>query len=142
MPEFVNYCFLTRIVRDVFESKAKQTVGMATISQPEISNLILPIPPLNEQYEIVRRLEALFKVADQIEERYKKAKAYVDKLTQSILAKAFRGELMPQDPNDEPASVLLERIREERAKKQVKSQTRKTKARRRQRLQDQLQIDI
>lgn len=87
-------------------------------------------------------MEALFKVADQIEDRHKKAKAYVDKLTQSILAKAFRGELMPQDPNDEPASVLLERIREERAKKQVKSQTRKTKARRRQRLQNQLQIDI
>lgn len=142
MPEYVNYCFLTRIVRDVFEGKAKQTVGMATISQPEISNLILPIPPLNEQQEIVRRVEALFKVADQIEDRHKKAKAYVDKLTQSILAKAFRGELMPQDPNDEPASVLLERIREERAKKQVKSQTRKTKARRRQRLQNQLQIDI
>jgi len=101
-----------------------------------------PLPPLPEQQEIVRRVEALFKVAAQIEERYKKAKAYVDKLTQSILAKAFRGELVPQDPNDELASVLLERIREERAKKQVKSQTRKTRTRRRQRLQNQLQIDI
>ena len=49
-------------------------------------------------------------------ERYKKAKAYVDKLTQSILAKAFRGELVPQDPNDEPAEKLLERIKEERGK--------------------------
>jgi type I restriction enzyme S subunit len=53
----------------------------------------------------------------QIEERYKKAKTYVDKLTQYILAKAFRGELVPQDPNDEPVSVLLKRIRQEREKR-------------------------
>ena len=52
-------------------------------------------------------------LADQLEARYAKAKAHVEKLTQSILAKAFRGELVPQDPNDEPASVLLERIRKQ-----------------------------
>jgi type I restriction enzyme, S subunit len=55
-----------------------------------------------------------------VEARYQKAKAVVDKLTQSILAKAFRGELVPQDPNDEPASELLERIREERARRRAK----------------------
>jgi type I restriction enzyme S subunit len=69
-----------------------------------------PGPPRLEQQEIVRRVEALFKTVDALEARYFKAKAHVDKLTQSILAKAFRGELVPQDPNDEPASVLLERI--------------------------------
>jgi type I restriction enzyme S subunit len=46
------------------------------------------------------------------EARYRTAKAHIDKLSQSILAKAFRGELVPQDPNDEPASLLLERLRE------------------------------
>ena len=56
-------------------------------------------------------MEELFALADQIEARYQKAKAQVDKLTQSILAKAFRGELVPQDPNDEPASELLNRIK-------------------------------
>jgi hypothetical protein len=50
-----------------------------------------------------------------IQTRYTKAKAHVEKLTQSILGKAFRGELVPQDPNDEPASVLLERIKREKA---------------------------
>jgi type I restriction enzyme S subunit len=60
----------------------------------------------------VHRVEELFVLADQIETRYAKAKAYIDNLTQSILAKAFRGELVPQDPNDEPASVLLERIKQ------------------------------
>ena len=73
----------------------------------------LALPPLPEQHEIVRRVEALFALADQIETRYAKAKTHVDRLTQSILAKAFRGELVPQDPKDEPASVLLERIRED-----------------------------
>jgi type I restriction enzyme S subunit len=87
-------------------------------------------------------VEGLFKIADQIEGRYEKARGYVDKLTQSILAKAFRGELVPQDPNDEPASVLLERIREERNKGQDKSQTGKTKNRKRKQAQKQLRMDI
>ncbi len=56
---------------------------------------VIAVPPLAEQQEIVRRVEALFKTADALEARYLKAKAHVDKLTQSILAKAFRGELVP-----------------------------------------------
>lgn len=61
--------------------------------------------------EIVRRVEVLFAYADRLEARYAAARAQVERLTQALLAKAFRGELVPQDPNDEPASVLLERIR-------------------------------
>lgn len=84
---------------------------MLNIGQDRIREIVIPFPPFAEQEEIVRRVEALFALADQIEARYAKAKAHVEKLTQSILAKAFRGELVPQDPNDEPASKLLERIR-------------------------------
>ena len=80
-----------------------------------IKTIPICIPPFDEQQAIVQRVEKLFKLAEQIESRYNKAKDYVDKLAQSILAKAFRGELVPQAPNDEPASVLLERIREQRA---------------------------
>jgi len=65
-----------------------------------------------QKQEIVRRVEALFALADQIEARYAKPKRTYRQATQSILAKAFRGELVPQNPNDEPASVLLERIRQ------------------------------
>jgi type I restriction enzyme, S subunit len=81
----------------------------------DIKAFPIPIPPQAEQHEIVYRVEALFKIADRIEERYQKAKTQVDKLTQSILAKAFRGELVPQCPDDEPASALLEKIANEKA---------------------------
>jgi type I restriction enzyme S subunit len=90
---------------------AKHAVNQSSINQEDVKAVIFALPPLPEQQKIVRRIEALFQVADRIEERYNKAKAHIDKLTQSILAKAFRGELVPQDPNDEPATVLLKRIR-------------------------------
>jgi type I restriction enzyme, S subunit len=85
--------------------------GKPGLNLDNIRRLILALPPLSEQQEIVRCVDELFAVADQVEARYAKAKQHVDSLKQSILAKAFRGELVPQDPNDEPATVLLERIR-------------------------------
>lgn len=69
------------------------------------------IPPREEQTEIVRLVEQYFALADRLEKHLANAKARVDNLTQSILGKAFRGELVPQDPNDEPADKLLERIK-------------------------------
>jgi type I restriction enzyme S subunit len=90
--------------------------GSTAVAQPNvnattISHFVIPVPPLAEQQEIVRRVEALFALADQLEARFTKASAHVEKLTPSLLAKAFRGELVPQDPDDEPASALLDRIR-------------------------------
>lgn len=86
------------------------------INTTQLKTLQIFLPKLEEQKEIVRRVEQLFAFADKIEARYTKAKAMLDKLPQSILAKAFRGELVAQDPNDEPASVLLERIKAEKEK--------------------------
>lgn len=77
----------------------------------KIKKFSLPLPSMVEQIEIVRRVEHLFSLADRLEARVKTARARVDTLTPATLAKAFRGELVPQDPNDEPASALLERIR-------------------------------
>ncbi|WP_157451043.1 restriction endonuclease subunit S [Deinococcus puniceus] len=73
------------------------------------------LPPLPEQLEIVRRVESLFAFADRLEARYASALSSFNRLTPALLAKAFRGELVAQDPNDEPALVLLERIRAQRA---------------------------
>ena len=61
--------------------------------------------------ETVRRVEGLFALADPLELRLAKARGQVCQLTPSLLARAFAGKLVPQDPTDEPASVLLERIR-------------------------------
>lgn len=85
------------------------------ISGTQILGFPIPIRLLEEQHEIVRRVEMLFAFADRLEARYTAARKQVDQLTPALLAKAFRGELVPQDPNDEPASALLERIRAERA---------------------------
>jgi type I restriction enzyme, S subunit len=87
-----------------------------------LADLDVPLPPLTEQREIVRRVNALLRVDDAIENRVAKAASESGKLTQAILAKAFRGELVPNEAElarsegreYEPASVLLERIREER----------------------------
>ncbi|MDF9387575.1 restriction endonuclease subunit S [Vibrio sp. 1151_11] len=74
----------------------------------------VPLPPIEEQKQIVRLVDQYFAFADTIEAQVKKAQARVDNLTQSILAKAFRGELVAQDANDEPADKLLERIAQAR----------------------------
>jgi type I restriction enzyme, S subunit len=111
-PDFLNLALNSFDVRLQIELEARSTSGVNNINSEEVRALQFVLPPVHEQQEIVRRVEALFALADQIEARYAKAKAYIDNLTQSILAKAFRGELVPQDPNDEPASVLLERIQQ------------------------------
>jgi type I restriction enzyme S subunit len=77
----------------------------------DMRSFAIPVPPLPEQQEIVRRVESLFALADQIEARLVAAKRQVDALTPSLLARAFAGKLVPQDPGDEPAAKLLERIR-------------------------------
>lgn len=90
------------------------TTGRAKLTQTALNALPIAVPPLEEQVVIVKRVSELFSLADQIEEKYNLAKEQVDKITQSVLSKAFRGELVPQDPNDEPASILLERIKSEK----------------------------
>lgn len=96
---------------DFFLRSGKQTTNLASINKSMLSNLPISLPSPEEQSEIVRRVENLFAFADRLEARYTAAHAKVEKLTPSLLAKAFRGELVPQDPNDEPASELLARIR-------------------------------
>ncbi|QIE21897.1 restriction endonuclease subunit S [Xanthomonas oryzae] len=95
--------------------ETKGSAGQVNISLSQCRDFVFPVPPTQIQDEIVRRVEQLFAYADQLEAKVAAAQQRIDALTQSLLAKAFRGELVPQDPTDEPASVLLERIRTQRA---------------------------
>ena len=81
------------------------------LNKKSVQSLNFACPPKEEQTEIVRLVEQYFALADTLEKNLANAKQRVDNLTQSILAKAFRGELVPQDPNDEPADKLLARIK-------------------------------
>lgn len=101
---------------DVVATLEQQSVGstMINLNQGILLALEILIPPISEQHEIVRRVEILFAFADRLEARYTAARAQVENMTPALLAKAFRGELVPQDPNDEPASDLLKRIKEQK----------------------------
>ena len=96
-------------------SDVEKGVAYIGINIEDLRNLPVELPPMKEQHEIVRRVETLFAYADRLEARYTAARARIERLTPALLAKAFRGELVPQDPNDEPPAVMLERIRAARA---------------------------
>ena len=103
--------------------------GPQALNCQRVREIDFMLPPFDEQKEIVRQVDKLFALADKVEEHYQKARARVDALAQSILAKAFRGELVPQDPDDEPVEKLLQRIREEKAKMENELKTASRSAR-------------
>ncbi|MBP5074832.1 restriction endonuclease subunit S [Pseudomonas chlororaphis] len=112
---FLLLCLQTAGFREQFFSGETGQVSQGNVGSEHIKKCLIPSPPIEEQAEIVCRTAQLFAFAEQVEAKVVLAKSRVDHLAQSILAKAFRGELVPQDPNDEPASVLLERIKAQRA---------------------------
>lgn len=131
LPEYVEVFFQSPTVHERVIAKSKSSAGQNGVSGSDIKSQAFALPPFREQQEVVRRVEALFKTADALEARYRTAKAHVDKLTQSILARAFRGELVTteaelarrEERDYEPASVLLERIRQERAEQRAPKQS-------------------
>lgn len=108
---------------------AVKGVAVRGINIGDVRALQVPLPSRKEQDEIVRRIEALFANADRLEARYLKAADHVELLTPALLVKAFRGELVPQDSNDEPAGELLERIRKKREKTKEERVSRKSSGR-------------
>ena len=120
-PRYISHYLSSPAIRSHIELTARSTSGVNNINSEEVKAISLDLPSLEEQAEIVRRVETLFAFADRLETRYGTGHALVEQLTPSLLAKAFRGALVPQDSNDEPASVLLERIREAREADQASS---------------------
>jgi type I restriction enzyme S subunit len=109
-PEYCMYAFSTPSVRLEIERRAKSTAGHKRISIQDLKEIEIRLPSIAEQQAIVLRVKTLFAFADRLEARLATACTAVDRLTPALLAKAFRGELVPQDPADEPASELLARL--------------------------------
>jgi type I restriction enzyme S subunit len=114
-----NFLLYSLSTEDIKRQALSVATGTAQLTIPlsGLKALMINIPAREKQDEIVSRIEALFVYADRLESRYKAACAQIGRLTPALLAKAFSGELIPQAPSDEPASVLLERIRTQRAAK-------------------------
>lgn len=106
--ELVEYYF-----RTIKERLAKYAPATAqkNINLSTLNEVVFPLPPLLEQERIVEEIEKRFEVADEMEKAIKESLEDAQKLKQSILKKAFSGQLVPQNPDDDPASALLERIK-------------------------------
>ena len=114
LPEFVEAAFSCGASRKFVESRIRTTAGQAGVSGGDIKAVPVPVCSLAEQKEIVRFLEESLPNLDALEADIDLNLQKAEALRQSILKKAFAGELVPQDPADEPASELLGRIRAER----------------------------
>ncbi|QIB50014.1 restriction endonuclease subunit S [Pseudomonas sp. OIL-1] len=121
-PSYLSIWLRSEYLQDIIRLETK-SAAQGKLALSRIKTLPLPLPPIEEQTEIVRQVDQLFAHADRIEQQVNNALACVNNLTQSILAKAFRGELTEQWRKDNPelisgensAAALLERIKAERA---------------------------
>ncbi len=168
IPDYINLFFRTDRIRSLFQNDAKQASGQASISQPQVANILIPLPPLNEQHRIVTKVDALMKLCDELETRSQNKRdrilklgevattklltpttketfnqhwktisdnfdllystpENVKQLRQAILQLAVMGKLVPQNPDDEPAAVLLEKIKEEKERLVKEGKIKKSK---------------
>ena len=110
LPHIIEYCFKTPTGLGSLISRSGATAQQAIYIR-DMRTFPVPVPPMSEQHEIVRRVETLLAFVDEVETRLTNAQTHVNRLTPASLSKAFRGELVPQNPNDEPAEDLLKRIK-------------------------------
>ena len=113
-PSFLEIASNVGVSRQHLERRARTTAGQTGISGTDIREMPLPVPPLDEQKQIVQEVERRLSIADEIEAQIVANLKRAARLGQGILKRAFEGRLVPQDPTDEPAEKLLERIRQQR----------------------------
>ncbi|RCW43323.1 type I restriction enzyme S subunit [Halopolyspora algeriensis] len=111
-----------------FFANGKQSVNLASVSLSKVKLLPVPVPPPEQQQELVRTAESYLTMFDEAERLIEQARIRAEQLRRSLLREAFAGRLVEQEPSDEPASVLLERIRAERASVPKAKRTRKPRA--------------
>lgn len=113
-PEYIAHAVMSPYVQGQIKSITKG-VAQKKVSLEQFRRILIPLPEFHTQRELVSAIDARLSACDQFEQLLDAAFARSDSLRQSILKKAFEGRLVPQDPNDEPAEKLLERIRAERS---------------------------
>jgi len=111
VSSFLTICLMSPELTAYAARRAKATAGQFNLTLEVCRGLPIPLPCKGEQREIVDAVQRLFALADRLESRLTVMSGIATKLTPGLIGKAFRGELVPQDPNDEPAVELLERLR-------------------------------
>jgi type I restriction enzyme S subunit len=113
-PHYVTFLLASAETYEAMKGNVRG-VTRPRIGLSQLRNYEIPLPLVQEQKRIADSIKATFARADRLEAEASRARALLDRLESALLAKAFRGELVPQDPNDEPAQTLLDRIRTQRA---------------------------
>lgn len=113
-PEYVAMYINSLLGRSWIASVVSQQVGQANVNGTKLKACLVPLPPAHEQTRIVRESEVQLSLISQLAVELQNSRLRCERLRQSILKWAFEGRLVDQDPSDEPASRLLERIRSER----------------------------
>ena len=116
--KLITFWFLL-FSRQFFNRNAQQTVGMASINQDQLGSMPVPLMSQQEQSSILNEVERRFSVITYDERVIDTAIIKSEKLRHTILNKAFQGELLTQDPTDEPADILLQRIKQERSRIEI-----------------------
>lgn len=114
MAKFLTLMLEAPPIRSIIEAGARSTSGVNNVNATELGALTVPLFDIDEQAEIVRRIESAFGWLGRMTTDHAAVARLLPKLDAAILAKALQGKLVPQDPNDEPAAKLLERIKAER----------------------------
>ena len=115
-PDYACTCINSQYGRTYISQVKSQQVGQANVNGTKLAAMPISVPPAVEQHRIVAEVERRLSVIQQAEAAVEASLKRAHRLRQSILKQAFSGRLVPQDPNDEPASVLLDRIRAQRGR--------------------------
>lgn len=125
-PQYILYYIQSSCVKSQ-QLFVDNGTAQPNLSARDVANYALPLPPLAEQHRIVEKIEEAFTEIDAVEKNKELLKTHIKQTRQKILDLAIHGKLVPQDENDEPASVLLEKILQEKAQSDNKKHSKKNK---------------